>query len=42
VLVVDAAIAPAVLARLGELGETAMAIGTVESAASAESSTVVA
>ena len=42
VLVVDAAIAPAVLARLGELGETAMAIGSVESGASMASVTVVA
>jgi phosphoribosylformylglycinamidine cyclo-ligase len=42
VLVVDAAIAPAVLARLGELGETAMAIGSVESGASTAPVTVVA
>jgi len=42
VLVVDPAIAPAVLARLGELGETAMAIGSVDSAASTEPCTVVA
>jgi len=31
-----------VLARLGELGETAMAIGSVDSAAAAEPCTVVA
>ena len=42
VLVVDAAIALSVLARLGELGETAMAIGSVEPGASADPHTVVA
>jgi phosphoribosylformylglycinamidine cyclo-ligase len=41
VLVVDSAIAPAVLARLRELGETAMAIGSVESSAAAAPHTVV-
>ncbi|MEO8740271.1 MAG: phosphoribosylformylglycinamidine cyclo-ligase [Casimicrobiaceae bacterium] len=41
VLVVDSAIAPPVLARLGELGQTAMAIGSVATSTSAAPVTVV-